>query len=262
MDLSLYLIRAYELQVVPNFFMSLPSLELYDVKVKLDNDWVWLEENHKCILPPLPIKSGFTMDTYPKIDSVWACFEKGNWRMPTNHQQTFLDYQYIFDMNNFQDLSGGKWESFRKNIRKWPKNNSGYSYSRIKPSAKKAGKLIGCWLEDHEKDVQDAVHLSEFVYFYNNSQIHRKFLYNKYNELVGINAWDENYFYINYRYCIIKDIPYLDEFMRWLFYTDDDVFKCDKLINDGGCLDSPGLEKFKDKLNPIRKVPIYTWTKI
>jgi hypothetical protein len=28
----------------------------------------------------------------------------------------------------------------------------------------------------------------------------------------------------------------------------------DKFINDGGSLGNPGLERFKDKLNPIKKL--------
>jgi len=32
------------------------------------------------------------------------------------------------------------------------------------------------------------------------------------------------------------------------------------LVIDGGVLDNPGLERFKDKLNPIRKRPVYTRT--
>jgi len=59
-----------------------------------------------------------------------------------------------------------------------------------------------------------------------------------------------------YRYCIADpDEPFLDEFMRLLFYQRN---AAGKLVIDGGVLGRPGLERFKDKLNPVKKRPVYS----
>ena len=79
---------------------------------------------------------------------------------------------------------------------------------------------------------------------------------------MAINAWDVNWKYINYRVCMVRENePFLDEFARWLFYTDPDIIKVNKLINDGGTLGCKGLERFKDKMNPKKKVEMYSWIK-
>jgi len=79
-------------------------------------------------------------------------------------------------------------------------------------------------------------------------------------KLVAINIWDENYKYINYRYCIVdRKEPFLDEFVRYLFYTDLVILKTGKLVNDGGTVGNQGLEHFKDKLNPIRKRKVHSY---
>jgi hypothetical protein len=91
--------------------------------------------------------------------------------------------------------------------------------------------------------------------------VHKKYLYYG-NQIVAMNVWDENYKYINYRFCLVKsDERYLDEFCRFLFYTDMDVYFQRKLINDGGVLGSSGLEFFKDKMNPLRKRTVYSYFK-
>jgi hypothetical protein len=77
---------------------------------------------------------------------------------------------------------------------------------------------------------------------------------------MAVNAWDENWQYINFRFCIIRQgEPFLDEFARWLFYTDGQIQAKNKLVNDGGTLGNPGLEHFKDKLNPVHKRKVYSW---
>jgi hypothetical protein len=51
----------------------------------------------------------------------------------------------------------------------------------------------------------------------------------------------------------------LDEFVRYLFYTDREILSKNKFINDGGTVGNSGLERFKDKLNPFRKRKVYSY---
>ena len=69
----------------------------------------------------------------------------------------------------------------------------------------------------------------------------------------GIECW------VNYRYCLVAPgLPGLSELCRmltWDYLARHTTFK---LINDGGCLDRPGLEQFKDKLCPAYKLNVPT----
>ena len=69
----------------------------------------------------------------------------------------------------------------------------------------------------------------------------------------GLDCW------VNYRYCLVAPgIPGLSELCRmftWDYLARHTTFK---LINDGGCLDCPGLEQFKDKLCPAYKLNVPT----
>jgi hypothetical protein len=53
-----------------------------------------------------------------------------------------------------------------------------------------------------------------------------------------------------------ETVPYISEFARFKFYQQ--WWYSNVLVNDGGCLGLASLEKFKDKMNPIEKIPIYT----
>jgi hypothetical protein len=72
--------------------------------------------------------------------------------------------------------------------------------------------------------------------------------------LVGINIWDSSWMFTNFRYSFTDpDEPYVAEFLRLLFYRSQTG-----MINDGGSLGDPNLERFKDKLNPYRKNKIFS----
>lgn len=255
-EVKTYLKRAEELGIDPNFYLSEPYLNLAGAQCYTRLGWTWIEEGDWCLFPPLPMTPlGFMTPPYD-LRKVWSDFEG---KHPNYYHSTFLDWEYIFDSNNFNNLSGGKWEVFRKNIRKWPKQHPNWEYSK-NPSIIQASELLGYWIEAKEHDVQDAEMIVDFMFpSIPREDIFRKFLYRG-QELVAINIWDENYKYINYRYCFVKEgNPHLDEFARYLFYTDLEIQDKGKLINDGGSIGNKGLEAFKDKLNPVRKREVHSW---
>ena len=68
----------------------------------------------------------------------------------------------------------------------------------------------------------------------------------------GLECW------VNYRYCLVAPgLPGLSELCR-MFTWDYIAQSTFKFINDGGCLDRPGLEQFKDKLCPAFKLNVPT----
>ena len=252
---ELYLTRASELKVEPNFFMSLAYIRLSNLRGRVKDGWVWIQDKNWCVFPPLPL--GDSNIDY-SASRIWALFGDSGSSISSDYK--FLDWQYIFCPHNFTAMTGGYWETFRKNVRKWPSRNIGWTYSEKSPTLKEAGELIGEWLEIRKQSVEDAEFLARFAIFAQFSGIERKFLYNSTEQLIGINAWDENWKYINYRVCIVKPgEDFLDEFMRYLFFTDEDILQREKLVNDGGTLGNLGLERFKDKMNPISKVKIYSY---
>lgn len=256
-EIKTYLKRAEELGVDPNFYLSEPYLNLIGAKCYTRFGWVWIEEGGWCLFPPLPMT--LLAPLTPPYDQrrIWSDFEN---RHPNYVKSEFLDWEYIFNPTHFNDLSGGKWETYRKNIRKWPKRNEKWEYTRLFKKSEVEILLAG-WLEGKQEDVQDAELIVEFLLNDGliSKDIHRKYLYKR-DQLVAVNVWDENWKYINFRFCIIKqEEPYLDEFARYLFYTDLEIQIKGMLINDGGSIGNKGLEAFKDKLHPIRKREVHSW---
>jgi len=173
----------------------------------------------------------------------------------------FLDYNYIYDPRNFLDMSGGDWSVFRKNVRKWPRSvpvGVLVDYRRLLSSGDwydEQEELFLKWLSNRPEDnIQDD---EVMMNFYFNGE-HRAGLFRG-NELVGVNVWDYNWKYVNYRYCICLPEPFLSEYMRFLFYTNPVSNIGGKMVNDGGVLDKPSLKAFKDKLNPVEVKKIYSW---
>lgn len=237
--------------------MSLPYLRLSNVKCVEDQGWIWLKDRQWSLFPALPV--GERQGEYP-VARIWAMFKEKD--VVLNGHYSFLDWQYLFRPEDFRRMTGRRWEVFRKNCRKWPNRNPGWTYTRDEPSGAEAGILIADWLERKGSHILDGELLTRFAYFEDDSEIFRRYLYNKEGRLVAINAWDENWRYVNYRVCIADiEEPFLDEFVRYLFYTDTQVVDANKWVNDGGSLDNLGLERFKDKMNPVEKIPLYSWIK-
>ena len=246
-----------ELKMIPNFFMSQTYLNQKSIEFKKNADWMWLEEEGLTLFPPLPINT-FCKFTFP-IKKIWVDFEfsgvfNGSIR---NMTKEFFDWEYIYDPKNFLDLSGKKWKVFRKNLKKWPNRNPGWSYSVFRDE-RKVHKLFVDWIERHQTDLQDYEFISNCILHPKDSD-YTRYLYNNKRQLIAINYADMNYKYINYRFLICKKEPFVDEFMRYCFYTDRYIHQLGKLVNDGGSLNILGLEKLKNKLNPIEKRKRYSW---
>ncbi len=159
----------------------------------------------------------------------------------------FLDYQYIYDPGDFVNLDGHKWKQFRQDIRKYTKTVGETCYIKIQPGeyAKEVNNLLLTWAG--EKEFFD----NQVMVRYTLAGENRWGLFAD-GKLVGMNIWDENYMFVNYRYCIDDGSPNLNRFLRHQFYTHPVILNTMKLINDGGSLDDKGLREFKLRLNPIR----------
>jgi hypothetical protein len=235
--------------IEPNFFCSLPYWFLSDSEYQYDWNGSWIVSDSLCMIPPLGENTG--------VDFIWSDFNRYN--PGPGWYKEFLDWEYLYDPCSFQDLSGKKWRKFRKNCCKWADTHEEFIYTEKPPNSNEIKALLLAWFGQAGMDsIQDPelIYEMSFSHF---PGIRRKFI--KHNgQLFGINIWDSNYKYVNYRFCIPKPgEPFLDECMRNLFYTDSEILQTGKLVNDGGSLGNKNLEWFKDKLNPIRKRAVYSW---
>ena len=252
-----YLTLIEALGILPNFFISEPYLDREGIVGRKKNGWLWLEEDGLCLFPPVSREFNYALD--PFVCKVWADFEN---LLPdeTIWKMEFLDSEFIFDPKEFMTMAGGKWETFRKNSRKWVRNYKDFGY--VEPfQTESVNYLLADWLEDRKDTMEDAEFLVECV-LDPRPGISSKYLLDHKGNLAAINIWDENYKYINYRFCICRKEPFLDEFARLVFYQNRRIQNSGKLVNDGGCLGNFGLERFKDKMNPLKKRAVRSWNRI
>lgn len=218
------------------------------------------EETDQFIFPPVSLLYGCGGKTVCPDNGVWSDFSNAS---HTGDHQQLLDLEYFYDPKDFQNMVGKKWAVFRKNVRKWPRINDGnFHYRKLDsfaPSEIHQGinELLIEWLKEHAGfPIQDSDALLHYALHGEN----RSVLYHtEHKEIVGMNCWDSNWKYINFRWSICKKEPFLNEFMRYLFYRDPEIRKQNKLVNDGGVLDNPNIKAFKDKMNPVRVREVYQW---
>ena len=249
-----YLDALERFQIEPNFWCSEEYFQRAGWRVELDSGIVaYVLEDQEPMLSPVGLKTGNSYPTGVLRGGIWAGF-------PGDIGDYLLDYNFIYDPKSFLDLSGGKWQVFRKNSRKYPNRfGDGFYTDRWHTviDEEDVKDLFISWLEGKEGEIHD----DEVMLDYLLNGDHKKVLIDDDGKIVGINVWDENYRYVNFRHCVCDPGKFLSEYMRLLFYTDPEILSKNKLVNDGGALDSPELYRFKMKLNPIKVNEIYSWRK-
>ena len=268
---ELYLTRLQTLNLIPNFWISQEYFEKAGIK---ESSWVAPNGTHYIILtqeghimfPPLD-QEGIGHNLFNVMRSymnIWAGLpttKPVDWYAGGRFVSEFLDFNFIYDPKDFLGMEGKRWQTFRKNVRKWPRNNPMSGYRDINPECERTEEqireLLINWLGAMGEDTE--IHDDEVLFKYAFEGQNRKGVFNRMGELVGLNIWDENYKFINYRFCICRNEPFLSEYMRYRFYRDPEIQAKGKLVNDGGSLDRDELERFKRKLNPIEIYDIFTW---
>jgi hypothetical protein len=266
---SLYLKLLAKSNTVPNFYCSDEYLSLSGTTEMIIDGYVIWKDAGWFVCPPLDFVTGESMNvSLPWVDKVWSDFPF--WVMPGLTTWEFLDYEFIYDPKNFLDLSGKRWEVFRKNVRKFPNRYQDGETIYIDVSILEKGDKKGIhqkiklafanWLEGKgDTEFQDDVTTLRYLLYGKN----RKVLYNLNTlDILGINVWDSNYKYINFRYSFCVNIPFLSEYLRYLFYIDEEIQSQNKLVNDGGSVGNEKLRIFKMKLNPVDVREVRSWKKI
>ena len=133
--------------VTPNFFMSEAYFDHANLTTIIEPERVRVEANGWIVFPPLP-------HPIPGMSKVWCDVEK--LCPPDGCQKYELDWEYIFDPYDFTEMEGGKWNTFRKNVRKWPRKNPNHHYMADLVDNLAAERLMGEWLELRTENAQDA----------------------------------------------------------------------------------------------------------
>ena len=107
-----YLKRAEKVPgFVPSFWMSPEYFERAGFREERRKNTVFiLDEDREVMFPG--IDKGST--TIKGAEEVWALSE-----VPPKGSVSFLDYNFIYDPLLFNDLSGGIWKLFRKNLHRF-----------------------------------------------------------------------------------------------------------------------------------------------
>ena len=247
-----------EYQITPNFWCAEEYFDKAGLEEIHDGNWVyiWDPEAKVTVLPPINVNFGVgpLREKQDWAKKFWSDFI--NYYPGASYQSKFLDLEYTYDPKDFLEMKGGKWSTFRKNCRKFPERNQGQQLY-IQPGLEHEKPILNVikdWIghrEPHELEV--------LVSYATNGQ-NRRVLLGDDGQIFGINAWDDNWDRINYRLCICKSGSYfLSEYLHLLFYTDSAIIDQGKLVNDGGILDNPMLQIFKEKLNPILVRKVQSW---
>lgn len=256
-----YLLRMKYNEIEPNFFCSREYFEKANLEEKYNNLSFWYSFENKVMFPPIPSYSEF----YKHTNEIWLGLE--GIKIPNKWKREFFDYEFIYDSKNFLNMSGGNWATFRKNVRKFPKRyNGSCSYflaEDYEPDEFEIKELFLNWMERESIiDIHDPDIALEYLLYGEN----RAFLVDdQFGILLGVNIWDFNWKYINFRFSFY-DPQYspwfLSEYLRYLFYTSEICLGDRRLINDGGCLDNKNLYNFKLKMNPVEIRKMWSWKKI
>lgn len=270
--------------IYPNFWCSREYLKHLGAEQINCGYWRWIECDGAIMFPPLQIKDfsdsppiyktnySFYMEAVTNFvkntasQDIFASFF--DFEYPSaNFQKKFLDYNFIYNPADFKSMKGKKWSKFRKNSRKWFKRfgqKSNYininRHGIVKDHRdweKKIDNLLISYLEKLGTDT--IIHDPDTLFAFVHKGENRSILINE-DKVVGLNVWDYNHQYINYRYVITRPEPYLDEYMRFCFYIDMANNNPGMLVNDGGVLDNENLYKFKVSLNPIFIKKVYSWS--
>ena len=239
--------------LIPNSWMTREYVELAGLVWTHDDGlWGWKEwDGPLWVLPPLKSRDDILCCNFELDQPIWAGFPNVQGSLQTEE----LDRQYMYDSAHFNHLNGNRWATFRKNIRKYPARcGKDLVYRRLQGeehSEEIEGMLIAWSLG---KTIQDHETMIKFCF---NGKL-RWGLFNN-GELVGLNVGDENYQHTIYRYCLDDGSPFLNEYLRYRFYTDPYVQE-KGMVNDGGDLDNEQLAKFKRKLNPEQVMVVYTYS--
>lgn len=241
-----------KLGINPPFWFSEEYFQAAGWKIQNKDGFTQIIEERLDIFPRFTQKGIYSQE---KPKEIWC----GLGECPPNYFKKFLDYEYVYDPKQFLNLSGGQWTLFRKKINKFYAKYPEMRYTHEVDFSDLLS-LVESWIENKK---EETIEEGDIIIHYlanipKKSKQIKGIYYQK--ELIGVNIWDKNWKYINFRYSFgnpkFEAVNYA---LRHLFYTDLLILNTGYFVNDGGTLNNPTLEFFKDHLNPVQKNKLYSW---
>jgi hypothetical protein len=246
-------------KIKPNWWCSEEYLRFANIDqiIEPGSNSVYLldKDNDTVMFPPVSLWTG---GNWTKQGKCWSDFQ--DFFPPQWGKKTPLDYEFIYNPADFVHMTGKRWRTFRKNLKKFP-TRIGEPLVYREPKGVEdevgIGHVVLEWLEKfRDEEVQDHKVMLKFIFRGSSRAI---LVGEESLKVYGINIWDRNWHFVNYRYCVCSPIPFLSEYMRYRFYLDMNERHPGILVNDGGVLDRPSLMEFKNKLNPCKIRRVFSW---
>lgn len=241
--------------ILPNHWCSKPYFLAAKYKIRELYGCVFVvDENDRLAFPPIHPEKGY----HYLFSDCWADFEGFD---SFFHSPKFLDLEYIYHPEDFDCMEGKRWATYRKNVKKFPKRHENPTYYDSNETVHKSVyELLGVWLESRDLKEEDWNRKVVMHYLFDDFPgIEWKVLYDA-EAIFGINVWDENSKYINFRYCFYDTTKgFLCEYLKYLFYTDRQIREKEKPVNDGGIMGNENLRFFKEKMNPRKQRSVKSW---
>lgn len=269
-----YILRCETLGYHPNFWLSETYFKQAGWVVKQKDDFLHVYDSEGVdMLPPVPSEikcphhcKMIMYDCYKQTDYIWAMFpgmaENPFGHMWASRHMQPLDQQFIFNPTDFNDMSGGEWATFRKNCRKFPTRYENKvvpvrgDFANAEEIEERMNILVE-WLSSLGPDAEIYDDQTLVNYCQDPHTQFHGIMDLTTEKMLAVNIYDTNYAYVNYRYCLCKNLPYLSEYARLQFYLDG--VKPWQKVNDGGSLGKDSLREFKAKMNPEATYNIFTF---
>lgn len=233
---SRYLQAMESERILPNFWCSLEYWRRAGVSFAVSfNGTITVTDAEGHLFLPLLCQSGFC--TEPLAFAAFPDFPG-----------EVVDRQYIYSPG-LPEMSGTDWKPIRSTMRRVDRKLGSLSLSLLRPKedVKRTASLLYAWARSQGEPLYDPELMADFVL----NGDHRLALRDDNGVLWGVLVWDANYKYTNFRYCIVSgEVEGLSDVARLLFREWCGEHHPNRLINDGGDLDRPGLRRYKMKFQP------------
>ena len=104
----------------PNFWCSEEYFQKAGLEIKREGDTYWIEDEGMMVFPPINLQTGLGEWLICSPDKIWSDFVGTEDVFFSPIEKEFLDYEYLYNPQDFLKMEGKKWGVFRKNSRKFP----------------------------------------------------------------------------------------------------------------------------------------------
>jgi len=254
-----------ETGVLPNFWVS-PTYWAMSEMEKIESPCrsaVSLGWKEIAAFPPISLVSHKILQETVGKNGPEVMYSFPEVRPTDKDREVFVGFNYIYDPQEFIGLKGKRWSTLRTSISKWTRSNPNcvfYAGGCPNWDSKPSCLFLKEWQQNNSVSVSDFdIMIRYFVSIENVPNCGFLFQDQMQTELIGLVTWDWNWQFVNLRFCLHKDEPYLAEFLRWRFYVYIAGLQQHRLVNSGGDRICKPKKNINMNTNVKATLPIYSW---